>query len=88
MRRMPLGSADNQHEVQLGNVRGYWETLRTCPALPVSTHVSRARLLVSPMGLRPGVVFSAIQACRSPDGFGGEPHPMSGAMLEGDSQPD
>ena len=73
MRPQPLGSAYKQHGTQLDKVLGYWETLRSCPALPAFTHESGTRVLVSPMGLRPGVVFSAVHACRSPGGFGEQP---------------
>ena len=73
MRSMPLGSGDRQHEIKLSKVRDHWETLRSCPDLPASTGARGARLLVSPMGLRPGVVFSAVHACRLPLGFGESP---------------
>ena len=44
----------------------FWkETFRTCPSVDLSLGgSSRGRVLVSPIGLRPGVLFSALQACR------------------------
>ncbi len=51
----------------LRHVRQYWaETLRSCPSIPLFFgEQSGRRILVSPIGLRPGVLFSALQACRS-----------------------
>ena len=58
----------------LGHVRQYWkETLRACPAMRLSVGAQPGRrILVSPIGMRPGVLFSALQAYRS-DGDGREP---------------
>lgn len=48
------------------SIRKYWtETLRSCPDVHLSFVESRGRILVSPVGLRPGVLFSALQACRA-----------------------
>lgn len=54
---------------ELQQVRSYWEaTLRACPRLSLSVDgASAASLLVSPIGNRPGVLSSALHACRSPD---------------------
>ena len=51
---------------QLRKVRKYWcETLRCCPQIDLSLGESPgACVLVSPIGLRPGVLSSAINACR------------------------
>ena len=48
-------------------VLDYWnETLRTCPSVDLSLGASPGgRVLVSPIGLRPGVLFSALEACRA-----------------------
>ena len=48
-------------------VLDYWkETLRACPSVDLSLGASpRGRVLVSPIGLRPGVLFSALEACRA-----------------------
>ena len=49
------------------------DTLRSCPALSLALGESPGRrVLVSPIGKRPGVLFSALHACRA-DGGGGEP---------------
>ena len=52
----------------------FWkETLRSCPDFSLSLGESPGgRVLVSPIGLRPGVLFSALQAFRA-SGEGGEP---------------
>lgn len=51
----------------------FWKTLRRCPDFPLSIGDSPGgRVLVSPLGLRPGVLFSALHACRE-QGAGGEP---------------
>ena len=57
-----------------GVIRKYWdETLKAIPTFPLSIGGSPGgRVLVSPIGLRPGVLFSALQACRA-DGTGREP---------------
>lgn len=56
----------------IDDVRAYWnETLRSCPAdLPLDTGRG-GRVLVTPLGMRPGVLFSALHACR--DGGSGFP---------------
>ena len=55
-------------------VQAFWEaTLRSCPEFGLALGESPGgRVLVSPVGLRPGVLFSAFQACRR-DGDIGEP---------------
>ena len=57
-----------------GRVLEFWkDTLRSCPDFPLSLgESSGGRVLVSPIGLRPGVLFSALHACRS-HGDGSEP---------------
>ena len=52
----------------------FWrESLRSCPVVSLSIGESPgARVLVSPIGLRPGVLFSAVQAFRA-NGEGGDP---------------
>lgn len=51
---------------KLGRVRDYWETtLRPCPDFSLALGESRGgRILVSPIGKRPGVLFSALAACQ------------------------
>ena len=48
----------------------FWKrTLRSCPAVSLAIGESRGgRVLVSPVGFRPGVVFSAVQAARANGG--------------------
>ena len=50
-----------------GRVLGFWkETLRSCPDFSLSLGKSPGgRVLVSPIGLRPSVLFSALHACRA-----------------------
>ena len=70
MRRQDLV---NDSKSQIESVLEYWKsTLRTLPDIPLSLGGSPGgRVLVSPIGLRPGVLFSAIHACK--DDGGGEP---------------
>ncbi len=58
---------DGKAESQLRDVRKFWaETLRSCPDFRLSLGESPGgRVLVSPIGRRPGVLFSAINACRA-----------------------
>ena len=66
-----VGDAKSKEEIK--KVRQYWETtLRQCPRFSLSLGEERGRILVSPIGMRPGVLFSALQACRAEKG-GGEP---------------
>lgn len=55
-------------------IQDFWEgTLRSCPDLSLTMGESvGGRILVSPIGKRPGVLFSALQACRT-EGEEGEP---------------
>ena len=55
---------------QLCRVLKYWrEILRSCPEVCLSIgHPRRRRVLISSMGLRPGVLFSALHACRDTEG--------------------
>ena len=57
-----------------GRVLEFWKgTLRSCPTLTMSLGESPGyRVLVSPIGRRPGVLFSALHACRA-DADDGEP---------------
>ena len=50
-------------------VLAFWrERLRACPSVDLSLGESPGgRVLVSPIGLRPGVLFSAVHACRADD---------------------
>ncbi len=64
---------DGKIKQNLDHVRRYWkETLRDCPRMSLSLgERSGGRILVSPIGMSPGVLFSALQACRGEGG--GEP---------------
>ena len=58
---------NRHHESQLEKVQRYWEeTLRQVPKdIPLALRGARVgRLLVSPIGRRPGVLFSALQVAR------------------------
>jgi len=70
MRRQDLVASPDL-DARLAKVHEYWNVLRARPQLTVALDEgSNARLLVSPMGLPPGVLFSALHACRSDGGFG------------------
>ena len=63
---------DKQQERDLCCIQDFWEgTLRSCPDFSLRIGESPGgRVLVSPIGMRPGVLFSALQSCRAD---GGEP---------------
>ena len=69
MRRQELVGDDKTNSM-IAKVRGYWQTtLSRLPNFPVSIGDSiGGRVLVSPIGLRPGALFSALKACRSDTG--------------------
>ena len=72
MRPQPLVDDSKVNSEQRKVVR-YWQALRELPAFPLSLGESSAgRILVSPIGLRPGVLFSALHSCRA-DGNSREP---------------
>ena len=61
-----------QIDKKLRSVRDFWEgKLRSCPDISLSLGASLGGpILVSPIGRRPGVLFSALQACRVDRGIG------------------
>ena len=61
---------DGQATAQLKEVEKYWkETLRSCPSFDLLLGQSPgSRVLVSPVGMQPGVLFSALHACREQGG--------------------
>ncbi len=65
---------DPEASKNLNHVLRYWkETLRNCPVMQLPLGMQPGRhILVSPIGMRPGVLFSALQAYRN-DGDGREP---------------
>ncbi len=73
MRPAPL-VGDRKMEKSLRRIQHFWnDTLRSRPDISLALGESPGgRVLVSPVGKRPGVVFSAMQACRA-GGDGGEP---------------
>ena len=73
MRPLPL-VRDRNAEKTMRRVQDFWnDTLRSRPDIFLSLGESPGgRVLVSPIGKRPGVLFSAVHACRT-DGGGGEP---------------
>lgn len=58
---------DRKTRVQIDRVREYWEsTLRSLPNCSLSLGESPGgRVLISPMGKSPGVLFSAVKACQT-----------------------
>ena len=72
MRRQELIN-DSKIDSQIERVLEYWKsTLRSLPDIPLTLGRSPGGpVLVSPIGLRPGVLFSAIHACKA--NGGGEP---------------
>ena len=74
MRRGVVVSEGGKVRKQLDGIRGFWErTLRSCPDVSLSLGESHGGpVLVSPIGRRPGVLFSALHACRAA-GDGSDP---------------
>lgn len=64
MRRQALGGVGADVERKVERVKRYWDELKNCADLPLERTSSGRRLLVSPVGLRQGVLYSAIHACR------------------------
>ena len=61
-----IGDRQIQNQKNLEYIRQYWkETLCLCPSFPLSLSQSPGRVLVSPIGMRPGVLFSALHAYRA-----------------------
>ena len=85
MRPLPL-VGDRKAETTMRRVQDFWnDTLRLRPDISLSLGESPGgRVLVSPIGKRPGVLFSAVHACRT-DGDGGEPA-LCLAVCSGESQ--
>ena len=85
MRPLPL-VGDRKAEKTMRRVQDFWnDTLRSRPDISLSLGESPGgRVLVSPIGKRPGVLFSAVHVCRT-DGDGGEPA-LCLAVCSGESQ--
>ena len=68
MRREPL--SNNSFSLKkMGKVTAYWQTLKLCPNISLSIGESSGRhVLVSPIGFRPGSLYSAVRACREDSG--------------------
>ncbi|MDE0225848.1 MAG: CRISPR-associated DxTHG motif protein, partial [Gammaproteobacteria bacterium] len=72
MRPQPLVGDRKVHSIQREVVL-YWTSLKALPTFRLSLgESSGGRILVSPIGLRPGVLFSALHACQGA-GDGREP---------------
>lgn len=74
MRRGVVVSEGGKVRKRLDRIRGFWErTLRSCPDVSLSLGEPHGGpVLVSPIGRRPGVLFSALHACRAA-GDGSDP---------------
>jgi hypothetical protein len=59
-----VGAGANDARSKLDAVRDSWGSLKTLSDLAISFAVTPERLLVSPVGRRPGVLYSAVDACR------------------------
>ena len=68
MRGEVLVGSKQQSDKNRRDVLGYWnDTLKSAPRFSLDLGPSGKVVLVTPVGLRPGVLFSAIQACRMTD---------------------
>lgn len=65
----PQDTGGPEFEKKLDDVRRYWDhVLRSCPDISLTLgNPTRNRMLVSPIGERPGVLFSALEAFRTLD---------------------
>lgn len=63
----PEDAGGNEFAKKLDHVRTYWDdVLRSCPNISLTLgDPTRNRVLVSPIGERPGVLFSAVEAFRT-----------------------
>ncbi len=66
----PQNLAEKQIEQDIERIRRFWkQTLLSCPEFSLSIGgASGGRVLVSPIGMRPGALFSALQTCRADGG--------------------
>jgi len=64
MRRQVVVGKGAKIEKKIEEIKEYWNTLKTCGDLPVPLKGTIQQLLVSPVGRRPGVLYSALHACR------------------------
>jgi CRISPR-associated DxTHG motif protein len=62
-----LGRAAHDFESKLEQVREDWKWVKALPALDLRLRLAHRRLLVSPVGRKPGVLFSALRTCRNPE---------------------
>ena len=63
MRRQDLLDC-REMEPKRHRIKEVWDELRLLPDWPVALQGPGGRVLVSPIGRRPGVLFSALEACR------------------------
>ena len=65
MRPQHLMANEGKSRDQIEKVRCYWkETLKSCPRFDFSPIEACGWVLVSPIGMRSGVLFSALKACQ------------------------
>jgi CRISPR-associated DxTHG motif protein len=62
-----LGKDANDFTPAVRFLRKEWSWIKSLPALDLRVPTAFRRLLVSPVGLRPGVLYSALRACREPE---------------------
>ena len=68
MRGETVNSADSGFRDKISRVESGWQKLRQCPAISLDLPVEPAgTVLVSPIGTRPGALYSAVEAARSRD---------------------
>jgi hypothetical protein len=63
--RVLVGAGANDTQPKLDGILDAWDSLKTLSDLAISLPVTSKRLLVSAVGRSPGVLYSAIEACRS-----------------------
>ena len=61
--------SDPKSKRQIEKIKEYWEdTLQHCPTFSLSLGKDRGQVLMSPIGMTPGVLFSALKACQEEAG--------------------
>ena len=66
MRGETVSSSDSGFQERFTQVAKHWQKLQRCPAISLDLPVeSTGTILVSPIGTRPGALYSAVEAARS-----------------------
>lgn len=66
MRGETVSSSDSGFQERITQVAKHWQKLQRCPAISLDLPVeSTGTILVSPIGTRPGALYSAVEAARS-----------------------